>query len=101
MGFNGNTSVSLTLVITMFGFLFTGLTTYFTVTYSFANEINLIKVEAEAKDDRIASLEEEIKTYRLLPAKIESIDETTNETHIIVGVIRDALIAAKIIKPRS
>lgn len=88
-------------MLIILGMVVTGLTTYFSVTYSVANEINLIKAAANTKDLRIIALEDEIKTYRVLPAKIQSIDETTNETHIIVGVIRDALIAAKIIKPRS
>ena len=99
MGEGKSTTLSLTLVITIFGFLITGLSTYFGVTYSVANEINLLKQAAETKDGRISALEEEVKSYRALPNQMKTLQKTSNETRTIVGVIRDGLIAKGIIKP--
>lgn len=101
MAENKGISIGLAMVITIGSLLVTGVGTYYSATYSMQNEINLVRQDLKAKTDRIVALEEEIKDYRGLPDQIEDIQETTDETNIIVGIIRDAMLVAGIIKPAT
>lgn len=92
-------SVGVSLVITLAMVLVTGLSAYFTATYSMQNEMNLVKKDVENQALKITALEDEVKLYRELPAKIKEIQKTTDETNSIVNVIRDAMLVAGIIKP--
>ena len=98
---NKNINIGLSLVITICGLLVTGVGAHYSATYSTQNEINLLKADLEVKDGRIDALEEEIKDYRNLPNKIEEIQKTTDETNSVVRTIRDAMLAAGIIKPAN
>ena len=101
MAENKGISIGLALVITICSLLVTGVATYFSATYSMQNEINLVKQDLVTKTERIVNLEEEIKLYRKLPDKIAEVKKTTDETNIVVRTIRDAMLAAGIIKPRG
>lgn len=55
------------------------------------------KVTANAKD--VTTINTAISKYSDLPLEVENLKKTSNETLVLVGVIRDGLIAAGIIKP--
>ena len=67
--------------------------------YNFDKRMVIMELDNKNKTERIISLESEIQTYRALPQKITNIDKTSTATYLLVGTIRDALIAKGIIKP--
>lgn len=55
------------------------------------------RVDATIKD--ITIINKEIVDYRNLPLQVKNLNTTSDETLRLVGVIRDGLIAAGILKP--
>ena len=55
------------------------------------------RVDSNAKD--ITIINKEIVDYRNLPLQVKNLNTTSDETLRLVGVIRDGLIAAGILKP--
>lgn len=55
------------------------------------------RVDANIKD--ITIINTEIVDYRNLPLQVKNLNTTSDETLRLVGVIRDGLIAAGILKP--
>lgn len=89
------------LVITICLALVAGVGSYFSATYSSQNEINLLKLDLSAKTERIVKLEGKVEDLEDLPGKMETLQKTTDETKLIVGIIRDGLIANGTIKPNQ
>ncbi len=69
--------------------------------YKFDKRMTIVEIDNTNKTERIKALETEIQNYRELPQKLTNIENTSNATLEVVGVIRDALIAERIIKPGS
>ena len=92
-------NLGLSLVITICMALVAGVGSYFSATYSSQNEINLLKADLSGKTERIVKLETEVEELKDLPGKIKTLQKTTDETKLIVGIIRDGLIANGTIKP--
>ena len=55
------------------------------------------RVDSNIKD--ITIINKEIVDYRNLPLQVKNLNTTSDETLRLVGVIRDGLIAAGILKP--
>lgn len=89
----------ITIFIVIFGYVITGLGTYFSVVYSLRNEDNLIKQDIRYLKEDITEIKTDIKVYEGLPEKVDNIEKTVNKSAETTEIIYLGLIAKGIIEP--